>query len=545
MLAFPLLGCGSEQDEASTQKQAITVQRGNITTDITAAGNLSLSHTEELAFDLFYKEGTVEEVLVEESDSVEKGQVLARLDTAEWEDNLTVLQDTLTAAERQVTEKERALSTKKRTLTDKERILTEKQRALTSAERLVAAKEFALEQAQNSLQTEEYKLTQIEDVKKAQDEIDDAELSLKIIEEFVRGTLGSPGAWFIMLQEAQERLANAKQELQDVLADTGVRLTTDAVLEIATQKLQIEQAQRQIDDAKIAISNARIDVDDARIDIKDAELDIEDAEVAIEDAQTSIEDALQDVEDAREDLDEAEAKSSEIIATFDGFITRVNVEGGDEVQKGTVAVIVADPNRFEADILVSEIDIMQVKLGMEAEVQVDAMQGVTLPAKVTHIAPTATIQQGVVNYEVKVEVESLENVPDGQQNTAQGVPSEQETAVPQDDFQLREGLTVTVSIIVQQELDVLLVPYAAITSQGEQSYVQVLLPDGTIENRAIKTGITDYSSTQVIEGLSEGEAVIITQISTTGSATKSQQQPGGMMIPGMGGPPQGRPPPGG
>jgi len=42
-----------------------------------------------------------------------------------------------------------------------------------------------------------------------------------------------------------------------------------------------------------------------------------------------------------------------------------------------------------------------------------------------------------------------------------------------------------VSLIVQQKTDVLLVPNAAITREGAQSYVQVVLPDGTTEKRAL------------------------------------------------------------
>ncbi|TES88304.1 MAG: biotin/lipoyl-binding protein, partial [Dehalococcoidia bacterium] len=86
-LVFPVAGCASESgSESLSQNQMATVQRGNLVIDITAVGNLALSRTEELAFDLFYQEGTVEEVLVEEGDTVEKGQVLAKLDTEEWED---------------------------------------------------------------------------------------------------------------------------------------------------------------------------------------------------------------------------------------------------------------------------------------------------------------------------------------------------------------------------------------------------------------------------------------------------------------------------
>ncbi|HUV57080.1 MAG TPA: biotin/lipoyl-binding protein, partial [Dehalococcoidales bacterium] len=102
------LGCESESDsETLLQNQVATVQRGDLTIEITAAGNLALSRTEDLAFDLFYQEGTVEAVLVEEGDTVEQGQVLAELDISEWEEELEALEDQVTAAERELTAKQR------------------------------------------------------------------------------------------------------------------------------------------------------------------------------------------------------------------------------------------------------------------------------------------------------------------------------------------------------------------------------------------------------------------------------------------------------
>ena len=54
------------------------------------------------------------------------------------------------------------------------------------------------------------------------------------------------------------------------------------------------------------------------------------------------------------------------------------------------------------------MDIENIRPGAQATIQVDAMSGVSLPAEVTNISPIATIQSGVVNYEVKVEIESLQ-----------------------------------------------------------------------------------------------------------------------------------------
>jgi len=243
--------------------------------------------------------------------------------------------------------------------------------------------------------------------------------------------------------------------------------------------------------------------------LKAAQLNMEKAQLALDKAK----DAL--------DIAKDELGKAVVVAPFDGFITKVNVEGGDEVFKGTVVAEVADPNKFEAEVMVSEMDIFQVKLDGDSTVSVDAMSGISLLAKVTHISPTATISSGVVNYQVKVELQPLEQATG---TTQQEQQSTAPTMLPKD-FQLREGLTVTVSIIVAERKGVLLVPNGAITSQGLQSYVQVMLPSGAIEQRAIKTGISNWQYTEVTEGLSEGEKVVVPEGTTTTTPTQQQRGP--------------------
>ncbi|MHA2067081.1 MAG: biotin/lipoyl-binding protein, partial [Candidatus Thorarchaeota archaeon] len=94
-VAVPLIGCSEANSEVS-ENQMVTVQRGDLTIDIAAAGNLALSRTEDLAFEIA---GTVEEVPVEEGDVVEEGQVLAKLDTSEWDKELTNLEMDLVQAD--------------------------------------------------------------------------------------------------------------------------------------------------------------------------------------------------------------------------------------------------------------------------------------------------------------------------------------------------------------------------------------------------------------------------------------------------------------
>ena len=89
-------GAFKSDSEPALESKLATVQRGDLTVDITAAGNLALSVEEDLAFEVA---GTAEEIMVDEGDSVEEGQVLARLDTAEWDEELTALERGLLQAE--------------------------------------------------------------------------------------------------------------------------------------------------------------------------------------------------------------------------------------------------------------------------------------------------------------------------------------------------------------------------------------------------------------------------------------------------------------
>ncbi len=510
-------GCASESEPA-LEGQAVTIQRGDLRIDITGVGNLALSNKVDLAFEV---DGTVEEVLVEEGQSVDEGQVLAKLVVSEWEEQVAALEDDVIAAERSVTAKERAVTDAKRKVIEAERGVTEAERGVAEAEREVTSKELDLLQAQ------------------------------------------------INLNNAKLNLEEAEEESTDRL-------------EIEVEELQLKIAEQRLIDAQIAVEDAATKgLEDAQLAVEDARVDLEDARIAVEDARIEVEDARKALEDARKALDEVRNASPEVTAPFAGFITEINIAGGDEVKKGTVAATLADPDKFVADILVSEVNILNVELDGEATVQVNAVTGLSLPAKVTHVSPTATIQSGVVNYEVKVELQSVEALMDTQQaarqsarqaateNTTQpelpapgelperlkqaieegrmtqeqaeamigrigqmrqsqgGQQQRQTPAMLPADYKLREGLTTIVSIIVDERSDVLLVPNSSITSRGRQTYVQVLSPEGETQERAITVGINDSQYTEVIDGLNEGEQVIVARatIGTSASAAQGQQRP--------------------
>jgi len=563
-----LFGCSEPSEEMTPETQIAPVTRGDLSLDITAAGNLALSHTEDLTIDLFYGQsgttgtkGTIGEVLVEEGDTVTEGQVMVTVDRDEWDDQLSALEDL-------VTTKDRALVTAQINLKTAEQNLKNARDTIATKELAVLNAQISLDQAVNTLAAGI-----------AAVDYDAALAELRIAEawyKYVTTGLAQSGGIKLddiqfTLEQAEERLVIARTEYDNILSGYDSR-------DVAIKKKQVESAE-------LSLASAGEDLADAKNDVSLKEL-------SLTLSQGNLKDAEKALEDANEDLEEARSKSPEIKAPFDGFITVVYVESGDEVVNGSLAVQIADPDKFEANILVSEMDILQLEIGLDAWVEVDAIEDMSFPAEVTHISPTATISSGVVNYELRVEIESMEAVvresqqamatdiaageippflqtaidegtmtqeeveemlaggeppegmtppegmelpegfemPGGMESSGESKSGSQAqsqlSSLTLEDFQLREGLTVTVTIIVAESTDVLLVPNAAITSEGGQSYVQVVTASGGTEQRAIETGSTDYQFTEVTDGLTEGEEIIVPEGTvTTPTSSEDDERP--------------------
>ncbi len=510
-----LAGCAAKAT-STAKPQTVAVQRGSIAVSTTSTGNLAFSQTADLSFDMA---GTVEEVTVSAGDAVTKGQQLAKLDTTQWDKQVKTLQKTLTTA----------------------------QRSLASSQRQVATNELAVRQAELNLQTSQNSLKQNLVVKTAQDTIDNLTSALDVAQ---LSYATNPQFWGPQIESFKAQLANAQSNLRDVLSGSSAQVSSDMALQIAKAQLQVEQSSMQLESARIAVV----------------------------DATQSVADATQAVADAQNDLDDTKDLSPIITATFDGYVTRVNVKGGDQIQKGTVAMQLADPTKFEVDVLVGQRDISGMAIGGVATVGVDAMTGVTLPARIAAIAPTATIQQGVVNYLVTVEVLSSApasglggfgspagspplgsanfTLPSGNFTLPSGRPGAfggqggaatanqsglgrgglsaiAGQATSSQSAAIRQGLSVTVNLVTAQKSNVLTVPNRAIVRQQGKTYVK-LEKNGTTEQVPVTTGIANSQYTEVTEGVAEGDVVVLPVVTTTTSTTGNQQPGvgGGGFIPG-------------
>ncbi len=345
-------------------------------------------------------------------------------------------------------------------------------------------------------------------------------------------------------------------KVREVLVEMGDEVKKGQVLaklDTSTLEQNLIQAQINVKSAQYSLERAKEPTTTAsgdRILSAPDPLDIEIKELQLELAKMRL-------KEAQRQLDEAT-----ITAPFDGVVAGVNISEGDRISEGATAIRLLDPSKLEVDVLVSEMDVFQLKLGARATVQVDAVSGVSFPARVKRISPAATIQQNVVNYKVRLEVLSGETVATQQRSpseiTIDMLPEtvkkavqegritleqikqwvaqryQQQTAKPaisMADFQPKEGLTVTATIFVNERRDVLLVPNGAIVKEGGKSYVQVANGEVT-EKREVITGLSNWQYTEVTEGLNEGEQVLIVKStsSTTSTSTQQQSRPPMMMF---------------
>jgi HlyD family secretion protein len=221
-----------------------------------------------------------------------------------------------------------------------------------------------------------------------------------------------------------------------------------------------------------------------------------DANVAI--AQARLEDAQRewdrlsdgpdpaDVEAAEARIDAAQATIdlARVTAPFDGTITTVEIMPGDLVTAGTVAFRLDDLSRLLVEVDVPEVDINRIEPGQEVSLTFDAIPGATYSGAVTDVGLAGEALQGVVNFEVTVEILDADEA-------------------------VRPGMTAAVNIVVEQIGDVLLVPNRAVRVQDGQRVIYILR-DGQPVAIPIVLGASSDTESQVLEGdLAVGDLIVL------------------------------------
>ncbi len=173
---------------------------------------------------------------------------------------------------------------------------------------------------------------------------------------------------------------------------------------------------------------------------------------------------------------EAQMKNSEIRSPIDGLLTNMKAIDGELVAEANELFTVSSRKNYVRGE-VNEEDVGEVKIGMAAALQVYAFRAQQFSARVTAILPAADPE--TQRYTIVLE---MENAPDN----------------------LLAGMTGEMNIITGQHENALLIP-----TRGLLVDQALVVKGGTVHSRAVKVGYRTLDYAEVLDGLSEGDHVIV------------------------------------
>ncbi len=514
-IGWVVIGRGKNgQDPALAQKIEV-VERGDFQMRISATGNLEPLIDVEIKSNV---EGEIVRLHVQNSDRVEKDQILLELDPELYEEGRKQAEADVAAAKAQVRQAELNIELKNERL-DSE--LTQADAGLKIAqanlETTQAATTTQVSQAETNIQTTKNSLEQ------DQIALDQANIALAQANITLSEHEGS-------LRSAKVSLDNAKSELErnKELFDKGLvskKALEDAQAQHASAEVQHENAEKRVESQKQTIVSQERTINTRETSIVTRQAILANEERNLENLKKM---RKKSEEEAQLRVNNAETQLQELVSTFDneklltqqsrvsaeanklrresslkneaerlewttirapmaGIVTLLELEEGEIVTSGRSAfsqsppiMTIVDPSKMVVKTFINEVDMERLRLDQRAEIKVDAYQTKTYEGKVYEISPSGQEQDNIISFEVMIEII--------------GSPEE-----------LRPGMSSDVDIITYEEKDVLLLPIDGLINE----------PSATVTAQVDNT--KPYKVNQPIEVQTVSEKIFRGTVANVGS----------------------------
>lgn len=307
----------------------------------------------------------------------------------------------------------------------------------------------------------------------------------------------------VLAEQDSTNLRYALQQAESSLAQDEINLKSCTLA--YESSLKTFNRQQALFEAGAISQN---DMDTARDNLTKSEWDIATAKAKLLNDQAK-------VAQAQSDLDEAT-----LTAPFDGIIGAVNGQVGqiNGINSSTSTLLTVMSEDLQLSALVNEADIGRIKVNQDVKFTSSAYADKTFNGKVLRITPEAKTVSNVQYYPVLI-------------------------SCIDPDHQLRSGMSVTAKIVADHRDNVLRVPMMAVSygqsfsrngnNSGANKASKTIIPGSeangktasvvVLENnqpvaRQVVLGLSDGTNYEVIDGLNEGDNVIV-GTNQTGSST--------------------------
>lgn len=433
-LSYQTFGSQSAQKRAvdDSNLEKFTVKRGAIAATVSATGSIAPKAEVTLAFE---SGGKLEKIFAEKGQMVKAGDPLAKLETASLELQVAQAQATLTLNEAKLQQ-----AMKKADAED-----------IVAAEAELASAKANYEKVKAGPTEEELTVAKA-DMEKAAIAVQKAQAEYDQV-AWIPGVSALPQS--AALQEASIDYERAKANYEKIAQSPTESELKNAWAQVVQAQTKLDKLRQNPDSEEIAIAQAQ--VDQARAQLEEAQLKL---------------------------------KEAVITAPFDGVVASLGAKVGEMVSSGTPMVVLVDTSSFHIDVKIDEVDISQVAAGQDVLITLDALPDTEIAGRVEAIAPTATVDGGVVSYVVTVAIEST-------------------------DAPLRAGMSANTTITTARNEKALVVPnrFIQIDRESGKMYVERLEEDGLTSRVEIQTGMRSEFDSEVVAGLEEGDTLVLRSLS--------------------------------
>ena len=340
------------------------------------------------------------------------------------------------------------------------------------------------------------------ELEKAKADIDIADEELTRATEKLNWSERLAGEGYITRTELEaDKLAANRAQINLDLAKSALEL-----LEDYTYQRNLDQLRSDVEQAKEALERTK----------RKAAADMIQAEAELRARQSEFDRQKAKLEKINDQITKCRLTSPAagmvVYATTGQTSHRRSVEPldeGQQVRERQDLIYIPTDTAMTAEVKVHEASLKKVRKGLPVRVTVDAAAGQVFWGRVGKIGLLPDAQSSFLNPDLKVYSTEID--------------------LEGDTKGLRPGMTCRAEIIVEQYADALYVPVQSVMRVGGRTVVYVQTPGGP-EQREVNVGLDNNRMIRVIEGLREGESVLLAPPLAPSAVAEAEGQQGGQPV---------------
>jgi multidrug efflux pump subunit AcrA (membrane-fusion protein) len=275
--------------------------------------------------------------------------------------------------------------------------------------------------------------------------------------------------------------------------------------QVNSAQLAVDQAQDAVNrindfnksDIQIEAINSNLTTSQGSLTVAQAKYATSDSAVAIAQAQLSVA------------WSSYQQSSATIVAPANGILTNFALTAGMSVANlastssssgsntdttQSVGIITNPKNQVTASVSLTEMDVVKVKPGQKVTLTLDAFPDKTFTGQVLAINTNGQSSSGVTSYPTIIVLDSsLSN--------------------------MYPNMSVSANIIIDSKEDVLLIPTSAISTDSDGNSIVKVMKNNQASQVTVETGLSDSTNTEIISGLSEGDTVVTSTVTSKTTTT--------------------------